>query len=55
MTEMEIAVSLEPVDRARQHNRAPATMRRHLRDTGFHGLPHARQVHVDHVLPVFFA
>ena len=50
-----VRVGLEPADRAGQDDRTAFAARDDVRHTGFHGLPHARQVYVDHLVPVVFA
>ena len=48
-------VGLQPAHRAGQDDRPAFAARDDVRDTGFHRLPHPRQVDVDHLRPVFFA
>ena len=50
-----VRVGLQAADRAGQDDRAAAAARKDMRDTGFHGLPDAGEVDVDHVGPVALA
>ena len=50
-----VRVGLQTADRAGQNDRPAATALKEMRHTGFHRLPHAAEVDVDHVRPVFLA
>src|SRR6201997_2289078 len=49
-----VGVGLESAHRAGQDDRTAFAARDHMWHTGFHRLPDARQVYVDHFLPVVF-